>query len=210
MTWMDAVNEFSAIKTSIEVFKIQSYYTSQSDLSCTALQRMPPNIRTKFSLCLQLLGLTLLDDYTSESALGLLMQDETNLLGELFDLEYLSDTDEISVDEIYHCISLMRGLIEEVGGEEDDLQHQFDPQYSMLVNQQIYGAVVDIFGSSSIEGTNLDALQRALSLSSVLKHNSLEVSEFQELVGICKRALRGEKSSDQGRGWVYLETNMES
>ncbi|KAK2122056.1 hypothetical protein NOF04DRAFT_1374252 [Fusarium oxysporum II5] len=135
------------------------------------LTKSPKNIQTQFCLCLQILGLTLLERYDGTMAKALLRLGESeiiSILSEDGEAEYetLASLDQDDISLAFHCIALMRILLEEAGGEEARMQREYyDSTYSATQNQVIYGAAVGVHGPCSVQKTDATALHDALAQS---------------------------------------------
>ncbi|KAG6990887.1 hypothetical protein FocnCong_v019867 [Fusarium oxysporum f. sp. conglutinans] len=171
------------------------------------LEKSPKNIQTQFCLCLQILGLTLLERYDGTMAKALLRLGETeiiSILSEDGEAEYetLASLDQDDISLAFHCIALMRILLEEAGGEEARMQREYyDSTYSATQNQVIYGAAVGVHGPCSIQKTDATALHDALAQSKVCAGRPVAISAIKELLGICSAAL--------GTDWVIVEREPE-
>ena len=116
----------------------------------------------RFLLCLEFLDLISLGDYDGVEADELLDKDDEQLL-EDFGLALPVD---VSVDGrtiAHHRIAVYRGLFEAVGGNEDTLQHCFDPSISPTANHDICCDVLGIEGSNSFGQIDNRRMCQALS-----------------------------------------------
>ncbi|EXK24373.1 hypothetical protein FOMG_18890 [Fusarium oxysporum f. sp. melonis 26406] len=168
-----------------------------------ALTESPKIIQTQFCLCLQILGLTLLERYDGTMANALLGLGETEIISTLSEdseaeYEKLASLDQDDINLAFHCIALMRILLEEAGGEEARMQREYyDSTYSATQNQVIYGAAVGVHGPCSIQKTDVTALHDALSQSEVCAGRPLAISAIKELLEICSAALETD--------WIIVE-----
>ncbi|KAI8406378.1 hypothetical protein FOFC_13848 [Fusarium oxysporum] len=145
-----------------------------------ALTESPKIIQTQFCLCLQILGLTLLERYDGTMANALLGLGETEIISTLSEdseaeYEKLASLDQDDINLAFHCIALMRILLEEAGGEEARMQREYyDSTYSATQNQVIYGAA-----------------------SEVCAGRPLAICAIKELLEICSAALETD--------WIIVE-----
>ncbi|KAL6406063.1 hypothetical protein AUP68_10624 [Ilyonectria robusta] len=150
---------------------------------CNDVRNSPRRVR--FLLCLEFLGLVSLGDHDGVEADELLDKDEKQLL-EQFGLAFSVDVSVDNTTQAYHRIALYRGLLEAVGGNEDPLQHYFDPRVSPTVNHKICCDVIDIEGSNSFENFDKGRMCQALSRSKLLGGQALgteDIMQFKQLCG---------------------------
>lgn len=138
----------------------------------------------RFLLCLEFLGLVSLGDHDGVEADELLDKDEKQLL-EQFGLALSVDVSVDNTTQAYHRIALYRGLLEAVGGNEDPLQHYFDPRVSPTVNHKICCDVIDIEGSNSFENFDKGRMCQALSRSKLLGGQALETEDIMQFKQLC-------------------------
>ncbi|KAG7408842.1 hypothetical protein Forpe1208_v011899 [Fusarium oxysporum f. sp. rapae] len=168
-----------------------------------ALTELPKIIQTQFCLCLQILGLILLEGYDGTMANALLGLGETEIISTLSEdseaeYEKLASLDQDDINLAFHCIALMRILLEEAGGEEARMQREYyDSTYSATQNRVIYGAAVGVHGPCSIQTTDATALHDALAQSKVCAGRPLAISAIKELLEICSAALETD--------WIIVE-----
>jgi hypothetical protein len=104
--------------------------------------------------------------------------------------EKLASLDQDDIDLAFHCIALMRILLEEAGGEEAHRQRELcDLRYSAKQNQVIYGAALGANGPRSIQKVDTEALHDALSQSRLCAGRPLALSTIKDLLEICCAAL---------------------
>ncbi|EXA28497.1 hypothetical protein FOQG_18627 [Fusarium oxysporum f. sp. raphani 54005] len=161
------------------------------------------DVQRQFCLCLQLLGLTLLERYDDSIAKALLGLSDTEIvatLSEVDEMEYqkLASLDQDDIDLALHCIALIRILLEAVGGEEAHRQRELcDSSYSAKQNQIIYGAVIGANGPRSIQKVDTKALHDALLESRLCAGRPLAMSTIEDLLEVCCAALEP--------GWTMIE-----
>jgi hypothetical protein len=76
----------------------------------------------------------------------------------------------LDYEEDHNLIALLRGLLEELGGEQD---------------QTIYGAFLDVQGTSSLLTADYCQLYNALSRSNLLNGEGLRIEDFMMLRDKC-------------------------
>lgn len=160
------------------------------------MQKADEPTRVKFCLCLQILGLSLLGNYDGAAASELLARDEASLLAPFIQVEGHLEPGSFDYAQAHHIVALTRGLLEELGGEQDRFQRRFDLQYSTRENHVIYGAIVDINGTGSMDKIDLEQMHKAMSRSKLIRDRGLAFTEVVRLVEICRRVLE--------QDWVYV------
>ena len=158
-------------------------------------------------LCLEFLGLISLGDYDGVEADELLAKDEEQLL-EQFGLALPMDVSVDGATHAYHRIALCRGLLEAVGGNEDPLQHYFDPRVSSTVNYKICCDLIDIEGSNSFENIDKGRMCRALSRSKLLNGQALGTEDITQFENVCRGVLGmndGLDAEDDMDSWTLVE-----
>lgn len=158
-------------------------------------QKANQRTRSRFCLCLQMLGLSLLEDYDSSEASEVLARDEASLLAPFLQVERDLKPESFDYDQAHHIIALARGLFEELGGERDPFQHRYDPQYSILENQMICGAIIEVEGACSMENIDSVQMHKAISRSSLIGDEKLDPAEVLELINTCRKVVED---------WVYV------
>ncbi|RSL82764.1 hypothetical protein BHE90_012745 [Fusarium euwallaceae] len=161
-----------------------------------SLQKSDVLIRMKFCLCLQILGLSLLEHYDGATASELLARDEASLLAPFIQVEGHLKPESFDYAQAHHIVALARSLLEELGGEQDCFQRRFDLQYSARENHVIYGAIVDIEGGSSMEETDPQQMHKAISQSKLIRDHKLGFAEVMQLMNTCQHVLE--------QDWVYV------
>jgi hypothetical protein len=145
----------------------------------------------------------LLEQYHGDTAEALLNLGETGIISDLFDIdeteyESLASLDQDDVKLGFHCIALMRILLEGVGGADADLQRElFDSTYSAEQNQIIFGAAVNVHGPRSTQGVDILALHEALSQSRLCVGHPLPLSTVKDLLETCNTTLE--------QDWIVIE-----
>ncbi|KAJ3454995.1 hypothetical protein MRS44_013595 [Fusarium solani] len=161
-----------------------------------SLQKADELTRVKFCLCLQILGLSLLGHYDGAAASELLARDEASLLAPFMQVEGHLEPGSFDYAQAHHIVALARGLLEELGGEQDRFQRRFDLQYSARENHVIYGAIVDIEGTGSMEEADPEQMHKAMSRSKLIRDQKLVSTEVVQLMNTCRHVLE--------QDWVYV------
>ncbi|KAJ3453936.1 hypothetical protein MRS44_018568 [Fusarium solani] len=145
---------------------------------------------------LQILGLSLLGHYDGAAASELLARDEASLLAPFMQVEGHLEPGSFDYAQAHHIVALARGLLEELGGEQDRFQRRFDLQYSARENHVIYGAIVDIEGTGSMEEADPEQMHKAMSRSKLIRDQKLVSTEVVQLMNTCRHVLE--------QDWVYV------
>ncbi|RSL78737.1 hypothetical protein CEP52_017606 [Fusarium oligoseptatum] len=161
-----------------------------------SLQKADELTRVRFCFCLQILGLSLLGNYDGAAASELLARDEASLLAPFMQVEGHLEPGSFDYAQAHHIVALARGLLEELGGEQDRFQRRFDLLYSTRENHVIYGAIVDIEGTGSMEETDPEQMHKAMSRSKLVRDQNLASTEVVQLMNTCRHVLE--------QDWVYV------
>ncbi|KAI5455657.1 hypothetical protein BGZ63DRAFT_458545 [Mariannaea sp. PMI_226] len=163
-----------------------------------SLKEASTDSRKRFCLCLLVLGLSLLGQYDGDDANKILSLNEEDLLGIFMEIGSLEDLKGFEENEAHHCIALMRTLLKAVEDEEDmDMSGcGFDQHYSAQQNHTICGAVIDVYGTGSIDDVDEQRMREALSNSSVQNGQPVTITEIVNLLTVCKKVLE--------QDWVFL------
>ncbi|KPA37558.1 hypothetical protein FLAG1_09627 [Fusarium langsethiae] len=168
------------------------------------LMESPKNVQTRFCLCLQILGLTLLEEYHGGTADNLLSLGERDILSDLFDIddkeyESLASLGRDDMNLGFHSSALIWILLEGVGGANADPQRKLiDSRYSTEQNQIIFGAAVNVRGPRSTVGVDILALHKALSQSRLCVGDQLPLSAVRDLLETCNKAIE--------QDWIVIDT----
>ena len=148
----------------------------------------PPEIRRRFLLLCVFLGIHLVGDFDSPHALRLVERTSEDWTEYLWGLRLRRTTWPSSDRDLragLHEISLLRGLLESVGGEKDPLQRNFDPKWTANDSFAALGNLLDRgiglvkpppFGSFDVQ-----KMTEALRISEVSKGES-DVLPGQQLL----------------------------
>jgi hypothetical protein len=130
------------------------------------LQESNPLVRQKFTLYLVLLGLSLLKDYNTPSAIRLLEKTEDEVLKAFrkapADLHWAAFANFQNHAAEAQTIGLVRHLFVCAGGLKDFRQLDFVPQYRTIDDLNKVGILVGITGLNCCRSFDLQAITRAL------------------------------------------------
>lgn len=94
------------------------------------------------------MGLGLLEDYCCVEAEEVLSLNKGSLLASFCQTDEKLEPYSFDYQEAHHLVVLLRGSLEQLGGEPGQFQHRCDDQYSAVQSQIICGEFVQVPGSS--------------------------------------------------------------
>ncbi|KAG4412400.1 hypothetical protein IFR04_014468 [Cadophora malorum] len=145
-----------------------------------------PLVREKFTLCLVLLALSLLEDYNTPSAIQLLEKNQDGVLQ-----AFRKDSTDLFKAMSAKCqnrkaeaqlIGLVRRVFIFADGLEDVHQLQFDQEYTAIDNHNLLGSLVGVTGSSRFRNFDLEAILNALSRSKAITNECIDALDIAELI----------------------------
>ena len=143
-------------------------------------------VREKFSLCLVLLALSLLEDYNSPSAIQLLEKNQDEVLRafrkDSADLFKAASTKCQNRKGETHFIGLVRRVFIFAGGLEDVHQLKFDHEGTAIDNLNKLGSLVSITGLSCFRNFDLQAMLSALYKSKAITNEYIDNLDIAELI----------------------------
>ncbi|KAF7861554.1 hypothetical protein EAF04_008116 [Stromatinia cepivora] len=149
-------------------------------LSCDILES-GPLVRGKFTLCLVLLALSLLDDYSTPSAIQLLEKDQGGVLQ-----AFRKDSADLFKAASAKCqkrkVGLVRRLLILAGGPEDPYQLNFDREHTTIDNLNLLGSLVNVTSSNRFKNFDLQAILSALYKSKAITNEYIDALDIAELI----------------------------